>query len=249
MRQRDLGSAAPITEALLDLHVRFDREVDTEELERLHDRVREQYPTRKQRFQVEVKLDLESGSAVLPDSRRVGFFFWAGDERQAMQARIDGFAFSRLSPYQSWESLRDEAQRLWRVYREFSRPATITRTALRYINRIRLPFPLEFEDYLATFPRLGPGYPNALAGYLMRIVAPYQGATVAVTQAIDQAGITDSVVPIILDIEVARTVEIPARDDDACWRALDELRAVKNSIFFGSLTDKADELFRKGADR
>ena len=28
MRQRDLGTAAPITEALLDLRVRFDRDVD-----------------------------------------------------------------------------------------------------------------------------------------------------------------------------------------------------------------------------
>jgi uncharacterized protein (TIGR04255 family) len=248
MRQRDLGTAAPITEALLELRVRFDREVDAEEFEGFHDRVRDQYPTRKQRFQVEVKLDLQSGSAILPENRRVGFFFWTADERQAMQARIDGFAFSRLSPYQSWESLRDEARRLWRAYREFSRPATITRVGVRYINRILLPLPVDFEDYLATFPRLGSGYPNALAGYFMRIEAPYQESALAVTQAIDRAGVTDSILPIILDIEVWRPVEIPASEDDTGWRALDSLRSIKNGIFFGSLTDKADELFGKGAD-
>ncbi len=249
MRQRDLRSAAPITEALLDLQVQFGRELEVDELLPIHDRVRSQYPTRKQRVQLEARFDVQSRSAIHPEVKPVGFFFWSTDERQAIQARIDGFAFSRLRPYQSWQSLRDEARRLWAMYREAAQPRTISDATLRYINRIELPRPLEFEDYLATFPRLGAGYPNALTGYLMRIVAPYRQATVSVTQTIDEAGVTDATVPVILDILVHRKTDVPAVSDDACWTTFEDLRSIKNEVFFGSLTDKADNLFRTGGDQ
>ena len=41
-----------------------------------------------------------------------GYIFASSDERQIFQARLDGFSFSRLAPYDRWETFRDEARRL-----------------------------------------------------------------------------------------------------------------------------------------
>lgn len=243
MRRRHLGEQAPITEAVLELQVGFAESVDIAALGDLQDEVRADYPIRKERFHVEAKLDLSSKAVLSPDVRQDGFLFWSADQRQAMHVRLDGFAFSRLKPYTEWESFRDQARVLWNVYRRATGAAMITRIALRYINRLELPRPLKFEEYLSTVPSTGPGFPPSLSGYFMRLVAPHELGTVILTESIDESGVTERVVPVVVDIDIHRAVQVSASDDDACWSALDQLRELKNEVFFGSLTDHAEVLF------
>ena len=74
--------------------------------------------------------EVSQSSAGGPD----GYLFTSVDGRQVVQARLDGFTFSRLKPYDKWESLRDEARELWQHYVQIASPETVTRVALRYIN-------------------------------------------------------------------------------------------------------------------
>ena len=76
-----------------------------------------------------------------------------------------------------------------------------------------------------------------------RLVLPDPPATIVVTQAFDQ--MTPSILPLILDIDVFVEGKSFAADGDEVWEQLDQLRDFKNRIFFGSLTPKALELFRK----
>jgi len=73
------------------------------------------------------------------------------DGRQVVQVRRDGFTFSRLSPYQTWEDLRTEARRLWGALSFGGEAIQMTRVAVRYINQIDIPLPMDdFADYLRT---------------------------------------------------------------------------------------------------
>ena len=78
---------------------------------------------------------------------------------------MDGFTFSRLKPYETWENLRDEAYRLWQKYREITSPEII-RVALRYINKLEFPLPIKnFSDYLTAAPIVPAELPQGVSSF------------------------------------------------------------------------------------
>src|SRR5262245_47703515 len=97
-------SRAPVTEAIIDFQVELPEEVGLSELERCQDPA---YPRK---------------TALQGLADHVGFLFATADEKQLFQARFDGFTMHRLAPYEGWEPFRDEARRLWNVYRQRVRP-------------------------------------------------------------------------------------------------------------------------------
>lgn len=234
---------APITEAVIDLQTELPPDVTIETLAGLQSLFADKYPVKKDRFQWQVQFNVQAQTVASEGMAQDGYLFWSANERQAVHARLNGFAFSWLKPYPDWVTFRDEARQQWAEFVRFARPLRVRRVALRFINRIELPQPVVYQDYLNTFPRTGDGVAPALSGLFMRLVAPTDGDMVVITEAIDEAGATNDSVPVILDIDVSRQAEFLVDGDDA-WRALDALRDVKNRVFFGSVTTKALELFR-----
>lgn len=235
---------APITEALLDLRVQLPPGTTLSELESLHRRIEHEYPAKQSKKKFHVMLDTQHPATASQEVSDLGFIFWSSDGKRAVQARMDGFSLSHLAPYGTWEELRDEAKRLWGVFCDDAHPTRITRVALRYINRLPLPLPITFEDYLLTFPRMGPSFLTSVTGLLMRVVAPApDGATVVITEAIDETTVSANSIDVILDIDVFRQVDLPIAEQEESWRVLEALRELKNEAFFGSITDKAGELF------
>jgi uncharacterized protein (TIGR04255 family) len=238
---------APIIEAVLDIRVQPSPDVTIPILQSLHERVRDQYPEVSGRMEIEARVQSQAPFETIDEAsvqaKQVGFFFWARDKRQAMQARLDGFSFSRLRPYQEWELLRDEAMKLWVAYSEIARPTGLTRIALRYINRIEVPLSGDFDDYLNTFARLGKDCPQTISELFMRVVTHHSLGTVVLSEAIDKNGATDSFVPVILDIDAFRSVSLPIAAKDEMWSILEELRSLKNDVFFSSITPKTEALY------
>ena len=232
---------APIAEALIDLHSRPSREFES--LDAFAAKVRDEFPEQRKLVSMSIRFD---GGAELQktDQQVTGYQLWSADKTRVIQARLDGFAYSQLSPYRDWESLTSEGRRLWNSFHEVAECSNVTRYAVRYINRILLPIAgLRFEDYLHTFPKVGWAAPQALQGLMMRLVlaSPEPGSTVVLTEAFD--AVEGDVVPLLLDIDVF--VEKPEGiSHDAAWSNLELLRKVKNDVFFSSVTDKALELFR-----
>ena len=151
---------APIVEALLDIRVCLNEDVEFKDLERIHEKIKEKYPEKKeQRFfsgSIQFK-ENEIPSAIPTSSGVKGFFFYSPEKDKVVQSRIDGFTFNKLKPYEHWEAFRDEAKRLWKIYCECTPPQQILRVALRYINRIEVPMPLgDFNEYLLTSPQVAP---------------------------------------------------------------------------------------------
>jgi len=167
------------------------------------------------------------------------------DQRQIFQARIDGFTFSRLAPYDRWESFRDEARRLWAAYRMIAQPERVTRIAVRYVNRLDLPLPLrDFKDYLRTVPEVSPALPQGLTNFFMQLHIPQDDLDAMLL--LNQAMIPPAhggVVSVVLDIDLFRSKDLPD-DDDSMWGIFEQLHTRKNDIFEGCITDLTRELIR-----
>ena len=150
---------------------------------------------------------------------------------------MDGFTFSRLRPYESWEELRNEARRLWQLYERIARPDVITRCAVRFINRFDLTPPIEdLCKWFYTYPKIPGSMPPKLDGLFFRLVFPFPQDRVRaiLTLAIEQ-GEDESSLPVILDIDVFRSEEVSCSAADL-WERFERLRDIKNQIFFASIT-------------
>ena len=176
---RATHSNAPITEALIDIRVAHKPGISLERLEEvwgLSSRgVSEREPpgTFCKAKLISVCPILKPSPAGLPSDRSVTLL----DRRQAVQARLGGFTFSRFAPYQDRHHPIDEARRLWTIFVAILEPIGALRVALRYVNQINLPLKggtLNFEYYLRTFPKLEIDGDVLLEQFFLRLVMPQE---------------------------------------------------------------------------
>jgi uncharacterized protein (TIGR04255 family) len=239
-------SNAPITEALLDIRVELSKDVDLHKLSSFHDFIKERFPKKQERVSFEAGFQMSpEGPTVLPTSKKPdGYLFRSSAENKIVQARLDGFTFNKLRPYENWREFRNEARELWEKYSEITKPVKITRIALRYINRIEIPLPLkDFKDYILTTPDIAPKLPQELEHFFMQLVVPMPDipAKAIITQTMQNP--TADVLPLIFDIDVYQEA-IYSENQAEIWNVFEKLRNIKNEVFFNSITDKAKELFQ-----
>jgi uncharacterized protein (TIGR04255 family) len=235
---------APITEAAIDFQVRPAPGIKMGNIASCCDEEEENYPTRK-----ELKIGLghfEVGPRISASasSQQVGFVCTSADEKQVFQAQLNGFAFSRLAPYESWTRFCAEARRLWQSYRKCLKPTAVTRLAVRYINRLDLPGErIEIKDFLLTAPEIASGLPQSLTGFFMQLQLPVEnlGCTLLLNETIVEP-VKPGTVSIVLDIDLFRTENLP-QDEESIWSLFEHLRVKKNDIFEACITNRARELF------
>ncbi len=244
MEPRHLPNA-PIREALVDLQVTLPQEATIELLDTCHEQLNTKYPIRKSvkigTFGVNWEDDQPPKTSV--DHSVLGYRYESEDHANVLQIRTNGFTFSRIENYTTWEDMIREARELWEIYADATSPQQITRVATRYINVMRLPLPInDFQNYLTAPPQVPENLPQGISSFLTRIVLPepHINAVGIITQALES--IEPEAVPVVLDIDtfVTRPFDV---ENNEYWNCLDQLREFKNRIFFGSVTEEAGGLF------
>jgi len=236
---------APLTEAVIDIRVELPSEITLQELKKVQEGEEDHYPRREESLLVVGHMSMGSQVSASAQQTPNGYRFTSQDNRQIFQARTDGFTFNRLAPYETWESFRDEARRLWEIYRSIAKPKNINRLALRYINRLDLPLPLkDFKDYLRTTPEISPKMSQGLSGYFMQLQLPQPDleAMLVLNQTlIPPPG--PNLVSVVMDFDLFCKDNVP-NDDQDIWKRFEILRTRKNEIFEACITNKTRRLIR-----
>jgi uncharacterized protein (TIGR04255 family) len=236
---------APITEAILDLRVEPVAGLRVDTLESAGDGEKDVYPDRKPLVMGTGYLVWSEQVSATASSSPLGTRFASTDGKAIWQARLDGFTFSRLAPYDRWESFRDEARRLWKIYRDRVQSSPIKRVALRYINRFDIPCDrLKFEDYFRTYPQVSPEFRDEPVGLLLHLKFPQRDllAEVLINQVIVPPAIA-TVRSVILDLDLYRAESVPD-EDEPLWKLFEDLHVRKNQLFEACITDRARELIQ-----
>jgi len=238
---------APIVEAVIEIRTRVE---SPWEESALRDQLKAKLPGYPKIFsQSEFRHELKVKGGQPPEQ----FFHdlgWRGlrlqsaDGRYIAQFNRDGFVFSRLQPYESWDQFKDEAVRLWNMHAELAKSIEVQRLGVRFINRITLPVgEVRLEDYL----RVPPQPPGELDLQIMSffhqdslLVAghPYAINIVKTVQPPHGSGSDGGA--LILDIDVFTTKPFEHRPADI-EKHLAEMRWLKNKVFYSSLTKEALE--------
>ncbi|MBI4267522.1 MAG: TIGR04255 family protein [Chloroflexi bacterium] len=248
-RRRHLKNA-PITEAVVELRISPrgpSARTDIKQLASLPGKLAERYPRSMPVRTAKFGFSVQGGQPTVAQPQDLGVYayrFESGDGKQIVLFRSDGFSFSRLKPYTEWTKMLSEAQELWKVYKERVNPESVTRIAARYINSINIQLPIDdFKDYLNAPPLLPKSAPQSISGFLTRVMVhePSRDLNATITQAMER-GTEPNTVNIILDVDAYKLGHFVPESKEL-WTILGQLRNLKNTIFFGSITEKTARLF------
>jgi uncharacterized protein (TIGR04255 family) len=194
-------------------------------------------------FKLEIAKDRPVQATITSD-QILGMRFQTADASQVLQYRRNGITFSILKNYQTWEDIRDLARTFWQQFLSISGTVNVNRLAVRYVNAIEVPLAGgDFDEYLTAGPRIPNDLPQQLTSFLLRVVIPFTdvNAHAIITQALEPP--TETSFPAILDIDAIGQCSLNGADSEV-WNRLEQLRIIKNRIFFASVTAKALEVYR-----
>ncbi len=236
-------SRAPVVEGLIDIRIERSPAVTLDVLKAASDELAADFPSREElrTFSGQFSFSAEGGPSVSANAPApIGVMLRSADQKWVAQFRLDGFTLSRLQPYTSWDELTKRAMGLWGKYRSVAKSQKIVRVASRFINRIPLPPGESFERTFTTTFTIPTSLPQAVAGFLLRVVIPFEQeqCLAIVTQALPENSQDCT-----FDLDAFAVTPDGISESDA-WIKLGQLRDVKNRLFFESLTPQALENFK-----
>lgn len=239
---------APITEAIIDFRVKLPSEFKVDTFLELKKTIGDRFPKVQERKLFSGQLRFKEGKPPQPSAEYhgvQGYFFRSEDEKNVAQFRIDGFTFSRLKPYTNWEETFDEARELWGIYSGIAQPEAVTRLAVRFINHIKIPVPIDdLSEYFTASPKIPDNIPGVISGFLSKIVVYDDEMDVAtnIVQALEKSTKPDKHITVVLDIDSFKTGDFNVSNGEI-WETFANLHNIKNQMFFYSITEETARLF------
>ena len=168
------------------------------------------------------------------------------DETIFLHLSPTGFTFNNVKGYIGGSDLIDKALMHWKWLVERAKPESVSRVALKYINRLTLPIqPHEdLEKYFCLPPHLPAGSPQAVSEYLSRIVSrdDERDAIADVTQQLKPQYEQGKPFTFSIALETYQIGTFPV-DAEALRKILGSLREFKNEVFFSLLTDETVSVY------
>lgn len=223
----------PLIEALCEFEFQAGQPWDWTVPGRIYERVRHEYPQRRERYMGDVESHRRQAQSDL-----ARLIFLHQDERSAIQVGLNLLAVNLLKPNSDWATFRTMIEQALAVYTEVAQPAQIQRIGLRYIYRIVLPSLSEASRYVAFLPFVPEAIPHAPETWALRVDIPYSEQEYLRLQS---AALIDTPA-ILLDIEFATVQRYnPQANDWLQW--LERAHTVIEEAFEASITPVARESF------
>lgn len=231
----------PITEAIIEL--RTVAPIPAADQEKLSKKLEKFYGPPL--AQMEVIFEFNSDGATKPPLQTPqGYRLASSDQADIAIISPAALTASRLAPYNGWDRLYARAKENWEIFAGIAGSRPVGRIGVRFINRIDVPVDGDLpraSDYLHVYPHA----PLSQVFGEFAVQANVDAGTPNWTARLASAQVPSPLVnhvSFLLDVDVARTAEIPQRVD-ALWEVVAEARSIKNHIFSKCITTKAEKLF------
>lgn len=173
------------------------------------------------------------------NTRRTGYLYFTTDQKEKLSLSETDITYTSEKPYEGWDVFKDKVLVILRTLSSMFDGLTVRRTSIRFINQFKFD---EFSDPTVYFnsqiASSGGGMLFPLMKYGFRLTYDIEeGVYSIVNQSAEH--LPDKYV-YMFDIDVLNRnnllFELNTIDDK-----LEELRDIKNRIFFGNVTDKTLE--------
>ncbi len=170
-----------------------------------------------------------------------GLRLTSGDNTEIYKLTRESYVYSRLSPYQGWETFKERALQGWSRYWNIAGKQNVKRIGIRFINRIDF-IEKDLPELFTLYPVQIGTIEKDIAGYFQQNMYAYENGKYLTNfiQAVQMPEKSSDKPAMIMDIDVYTTDEfiINEKDIEPC---LEKIREYKNDIFFGAVNDKLIE--------
>jgi uncharacterized protein (TIGR04255 family) len=238
--------AAPSIEAVIHWQAPASKKLEQEVLQTTLTERLPEYANVQARQNIQVGMEAANGSPEFFQPIQWNSFRLEDEQNHhVVQFMPSGVVFSRLEPYETWEVFMAEALRIWHLFVELAEPQNIDRLGVRYINRIPMQRGEQPSTYLKMEPYKLSGINIAPENFFYKEAYkvpdyPYQVQWVRTIQPQQEA--SSDCESLIFDIDVFTTTLLQL-DQGTLTQRLQEMRWLKNKIFFSSITETALEQF------
>ena len=228
----------PIIEAIVNLAVEPGA-VSMDQIQTIAPLVADSYPHSNALF--EFKAEILPGTDApepIAAQHQIGLQYRSVNERQVFQARINGFSFHRLAPYDRWTTFKSDALKLWEVYAEVTGHPRVAFYTLRYINRFSIPLDEPIHKYFNVYPEVKGDLPQKANTFVMRLELPIPEAA-AGSLLILQQNLAPSLEPGHVYVVLDNEFRFPAGSDvsdEELWASIEAARDIKNKTFLNCIT-------------
>lgn len=160
-----------------------------------------------------------------------------------IQLGDDSLVVSHTGGYKNWESLEHDVFLLLKNCGPGLDLRDIDTLGVRFINRI-LPQERGYRRLLVSPPLIPDGMePTVLSGFVHRNYFEFNDHAARGVLTVGTAVVEEERVDLVIDVDVQKTGQF-SEDEFSLKQQLANVREIKNSLFFGCLTDQALEIFQ-----
>ncbi len=235
---------APIKEAIINIQIK-DADIDPKSL----DLSIEGFSQSAEISEAELRVQPQPAGVMrkTESHSHIGYRLESDDGKNILQIRKQGVTVSQFAPYTEWADLCNLAQAVWSSFKADAGKVEVVRTAVRYINVLRIPYGegglIDFDQYIHNAPQLPPDLGDEIDHFLTRVVLSLKtplAAIAIINQTIERP--TEDHLPLVLDIDVFSVFEQDSPNDVELWTTFGGLHDAKNRIFFSAMTPTALKL-------
>lgn len=241
-------SRPPIIEALIDIRFQGSGAFTIEAAKEFALQSKAEGDAVQERYSFESEIQIgESETPPKPAKHELEAVIIRSESGKVAQFRRSGFTVSLIKAYEKWEDLEAHARAVFDPYVAASRPLAITRIATRFINLIEVPeSTFDLDDFLEAGPSIPANSFDHVREFSHRAVfgTAKEGPMGILNVGTHKSGPGQSS-GLLIDVDCffVDAQHSMAVNFDALVPILSELRRLKNSLFFGSLKQRALELY------
>lgn len=232
---------APIVEALINIEV---EQTKTSNIEDLLEFTKDFKDYKKEKNLVNALIQIKNNDNIELESEKspiitYGYYFNNNQEKKIAQLKLTGITFNKLNPYQNWETFINDFKGIWDSYKKIVEPQKIKNIAVRYMNIIEVPNDVSIGEYFFIYPEVSNEIKMLRNFYLMLDVYNSDKINTIITFGIAGSMKEENKIPITFDIN---TIYNSETDLENIWNILEELREIKNQMFFENITNNTVRL-------
>lgn len=237
---------APIAEAIIDLRVDWPADAPDDVLDGLAERLKSQFPKSEPINSIVMGFAVPPGEDVSfsHTAMLVGRRLDSSDGKRVLQVQRAGFTYSHLPQYTDWVRFSSEAEELWQAFIDTAKIETVTRAAVRVVNKIVLPgAPQDLSRYTKLMPNVPAGLPAIDGPYFVQMQGEgkVEGSRVIINSGRVQT--PEAGLEFLLDFDLFVEQRFDARSP-RIWSLLKSLSEEKNNLFEACITDDFRKLIQ-----
>lgn len=234
---------SPLIEAVIHWQAHANKKLEPETLKTELALILRDYPIieTQQSLKVQASRNPDAISEVIHQTQWNGFRLENKSKNRVVQFTPNGVALSSVKTYESWETFHLEALHLWKIFQELAEPTTIDQLGVRYINRIALREGENASTYLKTLPHNDFNLSLTRESFFYQETYQVPNYPYVVNWVCtEQSAMNEPFLIVDIDIFISEVIDL---EELTLINHFNEIRWLKNKIFFNSITDIALESF------